>query len=69
MAQPAIAELDRRFGIPDSASVIEGNGGFAKVAIGTGSAAGALRARGLCHLVATPRRGRGPFRQLGFTRE
>src|SRR5260370_11044423 len=35
-----IPELDRRFGIPDVAKVVPGNGGLAKVAIATREAAG-----------------------------
>ena len=42
----AIAELDRRFGIPGIARVVEGNGGLAKVAINTREAAGEIYLHG-----------------------
>ena len=42
----AIAELDRRFGIPGIARVVEGNGGLAKVAIATRDAAGEMYLHG-----------------------
>jgi len=42
----AIAELDRRFGIPGVAKVVEGNGGLAKVAIATRYTAGEMYAHG-----------------------
>lgn len=42
----AIAELDRRFGIPASARVVAGNGGLAKVTIVTPDAAGEMYLHG-----------------------
>ena len=42
----AIAELDRWFGIPGSARVVEGNGGLAKVAIANCDTAGEMYLHG-----------------------
>ena len=42
----AIAELDRRFGIPGSARVLQGNGGLAKVAINTRETTGEMYLHG-----------------------
>ncbi len=42
----AIEELDRRFGIPGIARVVEGNGGLAKVAIATRDTAGEMYLHG-----------------------
>jgi glucose-6-phosphate 1-epimerase len=41
-----IPELDRRFGIPGIARVVEGNGGLAKVAVATPAAAGEMYLHG-----------------------
>jgi glucose-6-phosphate 1-epimerase len=41
-AAGTIAELDRRFGIPGAARVLEGNGGLPKVSISTAGAAGEM---------------------------
>jgi glucose-6-phosphate 1-epimerase len=56
MAQSAIAELDRRLGLPGSARVVEGNGGLAKVAIATPRAAGEVYLHG-AHITAWQPRG------------
>jgi glucose-6-phosphate 1-epimerase len=42
----AVPELDRRFGIPGNARVVEGHGGLAKVAITTPAAAGEMYLHG-----------------------
>jgi glucose-6-phosphate 1-epimerase len=52
----AIAELDRRFGIPGSARVVEGNGGLAKVAIATRDTAGEMYLHG-AHVTSWQPRG------------
>jgi glucose-6-phosphate 1-epimerase len=52
----AIAELDRRFGIPGSARVVEGNGGLAKVAINTRETAGEIYLHG-AHVTSWQPRG------------
>ena len=46
MDPAAIAELDRRFGIPGVASVVEGNGGLAKVVVTSPAAAGEMYLHG-----------------------
>ncbi len=46
MELAAIAELDRRLGIPGSARIVAGNGGLAKVAITTKDAAGEMYLHG-----------------------
>jgi len=52
----AIAELDRRFGIPGIARVVEGNGGLAKVAIATRETAGEMYLHG-AHVTSWQPRG------------
>src|SRR6516225_1828851 len=42
----AIAELDRRLGIPGSARIVAGNGGLGKVVIATPNAAGEMYLHG-----------------------
>jgi glucose-6-phosphate 1-epimerase len=56
MDRSTIAELDRRFGIPGSARIIEGNGGLAKVAITTGDTAGEMYLHG-AHVTSWQPRG------------
>jgi glucose-6-phosphate 1-epimerase len=51
-----IAELDRRFGIPGIARVVEGNGGLAKVAIATRDTAGEMYLHG-AHVTSWQPRG------------
>jgi glucose-6-phosphate 1-epimerase len=46
MDRTAIAELDRRFGIPGIARVVAGNGGLAKVTVATRDAAGEMYLHG-----------------------
>jgi glucose-6-phosphate 1-epimerase len=46
MDLPAVSELNRRFGIPGIAAVIEGHGGLAKVAITAPAAAGEMYLHG-----------------------
>jgi glucose-6-phosphate 1-epimerase len=53
----AVTELNRRFGIPDIAQVIEGNGGLAKVAIAARDAAGEIYLHG-GHVTGWQPRGR-----------
>ena len=52
----AIAELDRRFRIPGSARVLEGNGGLAKVAINTRETTGEMYLHG-AHVTSWQPRG------------
>jgi glucose-6-phosphate 1-epimerase len=52
----AIAALDRRFGIPGSARVVEGNGGLAKVVLATGDTAGEMYLHG-AHVTSWQPRG------------
>jgi len=52
----AIAELDRRFGIPGIARVVEGNGGLAKVAMTTRETAGEMYLHG-AHVTSWQPRG------------
>jgi glucose-6-phosphate 1-epimerase len=52
----AIAELDRRFGIPGVARVVEGNGGLAKVAINSRETAGEMYLHG-AHVTSWQPRG------------
>ncbi len=52
----AAAELDRRFGIPGIASVVEGNGGLAKVAIASPETAGEMYLHG-AHVTSWQPRG------------
>ena len=56
MDLPAIAELDRRFGIPGIARVVEGNGGLAKVAITARHTAGEMYLHG-AHVTSWQPRG------------
>jgi len=56
MDSTAIAELDRRFGIPGIASVVAGNGGLAKVAVTTPEAAGEMYLHG-AHVTSWQPRG------------
>ncbi len=42
MSAATIEELNRRFGIPGIARIVEGNGGLSKVVITTGKAAGEI---------------------------
>ena len=56
MNPEAIAELDRRFGIPGVANVIEGNKGLAKVSIHTPSATGEMYLHG-AHVTSWQLRG------------
>ena len=63
----AIAELDRRFGIPGIARVVEGNGGLAKVAINTRETAGEMYLHGVHVTSWQPRRGGSAFRQCQVT--
>src|SRR5258707_4947944 len=53
-----ITELDRRFGIPGIARVVEGNGGLAKVAIASGDTAGEMYLHG-AHVTSWQPRGAG----------
>jgi glucose-6-phosphate 1-epimerase len=52
----AMPELDRRFGIPGIAQVVEGNGGLAKVAIATREAVGEMYLHG-AHVTSWQPRG------------
>jgi glucose-6-phosphate 1-epimerase len=52
----AIAELDRRFGIPGSVQVVSGNGGLAKVAIAAGDTRGEMYLHG-AHVTSWQPRG------------
>ncbi len=52
----AVAELDRRFGIPGIARVVQGNGGLAKVAITTRETAGEMYLHG-AHVTSWQPRG------------
>jgi glucose-6-phosphate 1-epimerase len=54
----AIAELDRRLGIPGSARIVAGNGGLAKVAIATRDTAGEMYLHG-AHVTSWQPRGTG----------
>jgi glucose-6-phosphate 1-epimerase len=56
MDMAAIAELERRFGIPGIVRVIEGNGGLAKVAITTRETAGEMYLHG-AHVTSWQPRG------------
>src|SRR5216684_2234123 len=56
MDRAAIAELDRRFGIPGIARVVEGNGGLVKVAITTREAAAEMYLHG-AHVTSWQPRG------------
>jgi glucose-6-phosphate 1-epimerase len=52
----AIAELDRRFGIPNVASVVAGNGGLAKVRVDSAAAQGEIYLHG-AHVTSWQSRG------------
>ena len=54
----AIAELDRRLGIPGSARIVAGNGGLGKVVIATPNAAGEMYLHG-AHVTSWQPRGSG----------
>ena len=56
MERAAIAELDRRFGVPGIAQVVEGKGGLAKVAINTRDTAGEMYLHG-AHVTSWKPRG------------
>jgi len=56
MDPAAIAELDRRFGIPDIAQVVAGNGGLAKVRITSATAIGEMYLHG-AHVTSWQPRG------------
>jgi glucose-6-phosphate 1-epimerase len=56
MDRAAIADLDRRFGIPGIAKVVEGNGGLAKVAIATRETVGEMYLHG-AHVTSWQPRG------------
>src|SRR5437870_13045339 len=51
-----IAELDRRYGIPDLAKVVTGNGGLAKVRIASATVAGEMYLHG-AHVTSWQPRG------------
>jgi hypothetical protein len=50
----AIASLNARFGIPDVATVVAGNGDLAKVVVTAPSGAGDVSSRWSCHFVDSP---------------
>jgi glucose-6-phosphate 1-epimerase len=56
MERAAIAELDRRFGVPGIAQVVEGKGGLAKVAINSRDSAGEVYLHG-AHVTSWKPRG------------
>jgi hypothetical protein len=53
---PAVAELNRRFGIPDIAKVVAGNGGLAKVCVTSAAATGEVYLHG-AHVTSWQPRG------------